>query len=269
MIFRENLPIPEYDNNILPGCSYPRTDAEDKVLGRGIFTDDMFLEGMVYGSALRSEYPRARIISIDKKEALRHPDTAGILTAEDIPGMNKTGHLVKDWDVLIAAGDTARYAGDAIALVVSRKKDSLGEIKNLIKVEYEVLSPVSSPSEALKKDAPLLHEGGNILDVETLVRGDNVDEIFKKSPHVVRNIFTTPFTEHAFMETECAVAAPENDGVVVYTGSQSIYDEQREIAPVLGVEKDKVRCISNLVGGARRQRGYECSAPCCSHCLCA
>ena len=249
-IIRENLEIPEHDYPCFLDSAYPRIDAEIKTLGKGIFTDDMFIEGMVYASAVRSEYPRARILDIDISEALKHPDTAGILTAEDIPGINKTGHLVKDWDVLIRKGDVTRYVGDAVVLAASRKKESLEEIKNLIKIKYEVLTPVTSPHDSLKEGAPLIHKNGNILDVETLVRGEDTEEIFKRSAHVVQKHYSLPFTDHAFMETECAAAVPDKDGVIVYTGSQSIYDEQREIAPVLGIDKEKVRCITNLVGGA-------------------
>ena len=210
----------------------------------------MHIDGMVYGSAVRSEYPRARIIRIDIEDALKHPDAAGIITAADIPGINKTGHIIKDWDVLIPEGEVTRYIGDAIVLVASRKKESLDEIKKLVRIEYQELTPMRSPEESLKEDAPLIHEGGNILDIETLVRGEDVEDVFRKSAYVVREKYSTPFTDHAFMETECAVAMPDGEGVAVYSGSQSIYDEQREIAPVLGIDKKNVRCIANLVGGA-------------------
>ena len=247
---REEKKIPQEKYSGFLDSDYPRTDADIKTLGTGVYTDDMHLENMVFGSALRSKYPRARILDIDISEALKHPDTIGILTADDIPGLNKTGHLVKDWDVLIAKGDITRYAGDAVVLVASKTKESLDGIKKLVAVKYEELSPLTSPGESLKEEAPKIHKKGNILSVETLKRGEDVEEIFKKSAYVVNKRFTTPFTDHAFMETECAVAVPEENGVTVYTGSQSIYDERREIAPVLGIGIENVRCISNLVGGA-------------------
>jgi selenium-dependent xanthine dehydrogenase len=247
---REKREIPQENYTGYLDSDYPRIDADIKTLGKGIYTDDMYLDGMVYGSALRSEYPRAKILDIDLSEALKHPDTIGILTADDIPGINKTGHLVKDWDVLIAKGDITRYAGDAVVLVVSKTKESLNEIKNLVTVKYEELTPLTSPGESLKPGAPNIHEKGNILSIETLKRGEDVEEVFKKSAYVVNKRYSTPFTDHAFLETECAVAIPEENGVTVYTGSQSIYDEKREIAPVLGIDENNVRCISNLVGGA-------------------
>ncbi len=253
-LIREDIEIPASaspeDNSFIPGSDYQRIDADSKTLGEGIYSDDMFLEGMVYGSAVRSDYPRAKITDIDITEALKHPDTAGILTADDIPGMNKTGHLVKDWDVLIAKGEITRYMGDAVALVASKRKESLEDIKKLVKIKYEVLEPMASPADSLKENAPPIHKGGNILDIETLVRGEDVEKVFERSAYLVHEKYSLPFTDHAFMETECAVSVPDSGGVIVYTGSQSIYDEQREIAPVLGIEKEKVRCITNLVGGA-------------------
>ena len=73
------------------------------------------MDGMIYAKALRSKYPRARVDRVDVSKALEHPACVTALTAKDVP-FNKTGHLVPDWDVLIAEGDITRYVGDAIAL---------------------------------------------------------------------------------------------------------------------------------------------------------
>ena len=103
--------------------------------------------------------------------------------------------------------------------------------------------------EALKDDAPHLHEGGNVLSAEHIKRGD-VDAAIKKAKHVITRTYTTPYTEHAFMEPECAVALPEGkDGVLVHTSGQSIYDEQHEISHMLQLPPEKVHCHSMLVGG--------------------
>lgn len=78
------------------------------MLGTGLFVDDITLPGMIYAKALRSKYPRARVEKIDLTRALAHPDVVRILTAKDVP-FNKTGHIIQDWDVLIAEGDCTRY----------------------------------------------------------------------------------------------------------------------------------------------------------------
>ncbi len=230
------------------GERIPRIDAKDKILGIAQFVDDMKINDMIYGSALRSIYPRARVLSIDIDEALKHPDVVAIITAKDIPGNRFIGHIVKDWPALIAIGEETRYLGDSVALVAAKNKQSLTEIKNLIKVTYEELKPISSPAMAMKASSPKIHESGNILKVERVKRG-NVEEAFKNSKYVLTNHYSLPFTEHAFLEPESALALPDGEGITVYTGSQGIYDEQREISELLGLPKHLVRTISKYVGG--------------------
>ena len=81
-----------------------RVDASAKALGEAKYADDFYMDGMVYGSALRSEYPRAEILSIDKSEAESMDGVLCVMTAEDIPGTQKVGHLKRDWDVIVPVG---------------------------------------------------------------------------------------------------------------------------------------------------------------------
>lgn len=249
--FRENKEVPQHEDNAkIPGDLF-RPTAYEKTLGKGEYVDDMVLPDMVYASAVRSKYPRAVVEHIDINKAMQHPDTIKVITAKDIPGSNKAGHLVKDWDVLIAQGNTTRYIGDAIVLVVALKEESLEEIKNLVKIDYTVLKPVTCPQEALAKDAPLLHEGGNVLRHDRVKRGEDIDYVFEKSKYVVRHVYETPFTEHAYMEPECAVCRfNEDESLTLYTSDQNIFDDQREVTHVLGMGADKVHVVSKLVGGA-------------------
>lgn len=245
--FRENLDIPTENTDAHLSRRFRRVDAVDKALGKGIYVDDIVMDDIVYAKALRSLYPRAIVQKIDISEAIKHSDTVKILLASDIPE-NKIGHIQHDWDVLIPEGGTTRYIGDALALVASQRLETLDEIVKLITVDYEVLEPVTTTEHAMAPDAPKVHSKGNILTVERLKRGD-ADAAIARSAHVVTKKYSTPFTEHAFMEPECAVALPEDDGLLVYTASQSVYDEQREIARMLNLPKEKVHCQSKLVGG--------------------
>lgn len=240
-IVEKTVEIPAVDKR------YRRVDAEEKALGTGVYANDLSFPRMAYGKALRSLHPRARILSIDATLAKKHPSCIAVYTADDVPE-NLLGHLVLDWPVMIPVGGITAYIGDAIALVVSEKEEALADILSLIHVEYEVLQPVLSTQEALEPNAPLVHETGNVLDTEHIIRGD-ADKVLATCAHVVRQVFHTPYTEHAFMEPECAVALPENDGVLVYTSGQSIYDEQREISRMLCLPTEKVHCHSMLVGG--------------------
>ncbi|MDR2571803.1 MAG: selenium-dependent xanthine dehydrogenase, partial [Oscillospiraceae bacterium] len=205
--------------------------------------------------ALRSKYPRARILSINTSKAAAHNDCIKVITASDVPGNIKCGHLTKDWDALISVNSITRYIGDTIAIVVTETIESLDEVLSLIEVKYEVLKPMTSPEMSLAEGAPLIHDSGNILSVEQLKRGD-ANRAIKEAKYVVTNHYSMPFTEHAFMEPECAIAVPvdspiksEADGLILYTGSQSIYDEQREISGLLGISPDKIQVKSMLIGG--------------------
>lgn len=247
-ILREDLDIPEIKEAGRIGEKIFRLDAEAKTLGEAKYTDDLRFSNMVYGGALRTQHPRAKVLAINLEKAKQHPEFIAVYTAEDIKGQRNVGHLVKDWDTLIAVGEETRYIGDSVALAVAKTQKGLKEVLNLIEVSYDVLKPVTSPEEALKEGAPAIHPGGNLLKEEVLKRG-NVDEAIKNSKHVVTHHYSTPFTEHAFLEPECAVAMPEGEGVLVYTGSQSIYDEQKEIAELLGIEKELVHVKGMYVGG--------------------
>jgi len=246
--FRENKPVPTAPDDGLLGHALHRVDVAGKVLGTGMFTDDIVLPDMIFAKALRSKYPRARVLSINTSKAEIHTDVVRILTAKEVP-FNKTGHLVPDWDVMIAVGDVTRYIGDAVALVATHHRETLDEVLALIEVEYEELTPVLTAEQGMAEGAPLLHEKGNLLSKQQLKRGD-VDKAIAEAAYVVTQHYSTPQTDHAFMEPECAIAKPDGDGgIVMYTGSQSVYDEQREIARMLNIPKEKVRSISSLVGG--------------------
>ncbi len=247
--FREDIEIEEQVDSALIKEEVIRPDAIEKTLAKSVYVDDIDMDGMVYAKGVRSKYPRAKVLDIDISEAEKHPDCVKVILAEDIPGKNKCGHIIKDWDVLIAKGTTTRYVGDSVALVVGKKKETLSEICELVAVDYKKLTPVENPHQALADNAPEIHVGGNVLSIQHLKRGENVDKVIKRSKYVVRKKYSTPFTEHAFMETECAVGYMDGDNVCLYTASQNIYDEQKEIAPVLGIDKDKIVIKSLTVGG--------------------
>lgn len=247
-IFRQGKLNLDLEINGSIGKSMTRIDAMDKILGIAIYVDDMKVDGLVYGSALRAKYPRALVKKINIDKALNHPNVITILTAKDIPGNRYIGHISKDWPALIAVGEETRYVGDAIALVAAKSKKALKEILEIIEVEYEELTPLAKPQMAMRYDASRIHPEGNIYRSERVRRG-NVEDALKNSKYVVTNTYSTPFTEHAFLEPESALAMPDGDGVLVYTGSQGVYDEQREISELLGIPKEKVRCISKYVGG--------------------
>ena len=246
--FREKKEIPPQPETLHMDERAKRIDAAEKVNGTGLFTDDITLPGMLYARPVFSKYPRARIDGVDVSKALLHPDCVEVLTKEDVP-CNKIGHIKQDWDVMMGVGDITRYVGNVLALVVTNRKESLEEICALVEVEYTELEPVTNPFDALRGDAPLIHPDGNVMSRANLVRG-NADEAIKNSKYVVTRKYKTSWQEHGFMEPECSVAVPEGeDGLLIYTGCQSIYDVQRECSQMLELPAEKVHCRAALVGG--------------------
>ena len=240
--------LPEQSRSWALGARVHRIDTAEKVRGEGLYPDDIYMDGMLYASAVRSAHPRAIVRAIHTEEAKSLPGVAGVFTAADIPGQNKVGHLVKDWDTMIPVGGATHYLGDAICLVVAESQEVLEKAKRMVQVEYEVLRPVRSPQEAMAHDAPLVHPSGNLLAHKHIQRG-NAALAIARSKHVLTRRFTTPCTEHAFLEPECAVAYPDGDGVMILSSDQSAYDTQHETAPMLGLPPEKVKVKNMLVGG--------------------
>jgi selenium-dependent xanthine dehydrogenase len=231
------------------GTSLQRLDAKEKVLGTGQYVDDMYVDQMLHAAVLRTKYPRAVIKAINTSEARVYPGVEAVLTADDIPGVNEHGHIFHDWPTLVAVGQETRYIGDAVALVAAKTKKQAREALALIKVEYEELEPIISPAQALADQAPKIHEKGNLLS-KTVIKRGNVQEALAQAAYVVTQHYSTPPTEHAYMEPESALAIPQEDGgITVYVGDQSVYDDQHGIMGILGLPAEKVRVISKLVGG--------------------
>lgn len=229
------------------GSNAFRIDVRDKVLGIGEYVDDVELENMLHVSAVRTKYPRARILDIDVSEALALEGVVAIYTSEDVPN-NKVGHIQQDWDVMIPKGEVTRFVGDALCLVVAESEEILKKAKTLVKVEYEVLEPVRNIDEAKAENAPKIHPNGNLCQSRHVKRGD-AKEAIANSKYTITETFDTPFTEHAFLEPECAIALPYKDGVKIYSTDQSVFDTRKEVAIMFGWDPSKIVVENKLVGG--------------------
>jgi aldehyde oxidoreductase len=247
MANRQDLEILPRAQNIL---SNPQLKAEyiKKVTGTCYFADDVVKEGMLYGKILWAAHPHARILKIDTSEAEAMEGVALVLTAEDIPGKNQAGLIIRDQPAI--AQEKSLYIGDSLASVFAETPEIADRAREKIKVEYEILPGIYSPQEAAKSDAPLLHEDGNLLRHAAIVRGD-VDKAFLECEVVLENTYTTPFIEHAFMEPESGVAYPDGDGgVVLEIGSQTIFDDRTQLSEILGLPEEKIRVIQIAQGGS-------------------
>ncbi len=249
-LFRENTEVPQTELPGSVGDSIRRIEAVDKTLGKAMYADDIHLPGMLLGSAVRSAYPRAKLLSLDTSAAKAVPGVAAVFTADDVPGAKKIGHLVQDYDVMIPVGGITHFLGDAIALVVAENAAALEAGKAAVKAEYEPLCPILSSEDARKDGFELVHldRKDNLLSFQFVKRGD-VDLAIQNSAHVVTNHYSVPFTDHAFLEPECAVAETEGDGVHVFSGDQGVYQTRKECAALLGLSPEQVRVTAMMIGG--------------------
>lgn len=248
-ILRGDMAINNTESEAKVGARADRIDAEEKILGTGIYADDIEMEGMLYGSCVRTKYSRAKFIDIDYSEALELDGVVGVLTAEDVPN-NKVGHIQQDWDVFIEKGSETRSLGDALCFVVAESTEILEEAKKLVKVELEELKPVTSIAEAMKEDAPKIHPSGNLCQQRHVSRG-NAKKALEECKYVVKETYITPFSEHAFLEPECCVAMPYKDGIKVFSSDQSVYDTRKELAIMFNWQDtpEKIVVENALVGG--------------------
>jgi xanthine dehydrogenase molybdenum-binding subunit len=289
---RRGEPMPEAspaDRSGRVGTDLPRYTGHDAVLGDRKFIDDMMLPGMLYGAVRLADYPRAKVLSIDPRRALALEGVHRIVTAADVPGNRYVGLIENDWPVFVAIGEETRCTGDIIAGIVADTQRLARKAAELIDIKYEVLEPVTDPTEALKPDAPLVHpkRGTNLLSKSTLKRGD-VEEGFRRAAHIIEDTYYTQRIEHLFLEPEACIAIPtvrgteygvpgtessgrttihnpqseirspesprgeelEIESLYVYTQGQGVFDDQRQIAAVLGVERKRVETELVSNGGA-------------------
>ena len=231
------------------GHVVPRPDAVAKVTGAARFTDDYVFPGMLHGRVLRAGVPHAILKRLDVSKAQALPGVHAVLTAADVPGRNVHGLVIFDWPVLIGVGEKVRTVGDAVAIVAADTRAIASAALALMEAEYELLPVVADPQAALAPDAPRVHEGGNLLKHIYLSKGDVVQG-FAESEVIFEDTYTTPAYDHAFLEPECSIARPTEDGrLEVYVGSQIAYSDRSQVAASLGVPQEQVRVIGTLVGG--------------------
>ncbi len=250
-IFRNDAKI-RNDSLWKVGSSVIKADAVSKAMGKAVYPDDIYIEGMLHAVALRSAHPSAKVLNIDVSNAEKAKGVEAVYTASDVPGTIMVGHLKRDWPAFIGEGEVTNYLGDVIAIVAADTYDNAKSASALIKVEYEVLPPIATLEDASAQDARKVHADnpqGNLLGFVCVDRGD-VDEALSKADFILKEHYSTPITEHAFLEPEAAVAVPlDNGGVRIYSSDQGVYDTRRETAPFLGIPEEMVEVENCCVGG--------------------
>lgn len=239
----EEIPLPTGNGKV--GTRHPRYDARRAVLGQRPYVADMKLDGMLYGALKFSDHPRAKVLTIDTNAAAAIPGVIRIFTAADVPGDKVIGLIKQDWPLMIGEDEETHYIGDVLAQVVAENEQVAREAIAAIQVTYEVLQPVVDCHEALEEDSPLVHPSGNILSSTEIKRGD-ADAALADSAFVAEGVYQTQTIEHGFMEPECCVARPLDAdnaavGVEIFSQGQGIYEDQKQIAKLLGLPMEKIR----------------------------
>ena len=239
----EEIPQPTGNGKI--GTRHPRYDAKRAVLGQRPYVADMKLDGMLYGALKFSDHPRANVLKIDTSAAAAMPGVIRIFTAKDVPGDKTIGLIKQDWPLMIGEGEVTHYIGDVLAGVVAESEALARLAVEAIIVDYEVLTPVVDCHAALQADSPQVHPWGNVLSHMEIKRGD-ADAAFANAAYVATGVYQTQTIEHGFMEPECCIARPlvagePGAGVEVFSQGQGIYEDQKQIAKLLGMGLDKVR----------------------------
>jgi len=230
------------------GVDHPKYDAYNTALGIRNFTDDIFLEGMLYSALKFSDHPKAKVLKIDTLAAEKATGVVRVFTAKDIPGEKIVGLIYKDWHVMIEEGVTTHYIGDIIAGVVADTEENARKAAALIKVKYEVHEPVTDVFKAIE-GARVHPEKPNHFNTCQFTIG-NCDEALKNSKYVSRGHYETQRIEHAFLEKEAAVARPDGKGgLELFSQSQGVYEDRRQVAMILALPEEKVRVTLVPNGG--------------------
>src|SRR5256712_7584756 len=239
------------------GQSLPRLGGFEQSLGEKPFVDDMRVPGMLHGAMVLTEHPRAKILKIHTEAAAAMPGVVRIFTAADVPGSRATGLNDPDQPVLVAEGELTCCVADFLAMVVADTQFHARQAAAEVKVDYEVLEPLTDPFKALEPDASLVHSPdtfaprpSNVLQpITAFSRGDLVAAL-ATSAHVIEATFQTQPSEIAFLEPEACLVVPQGSGVRVHTDSQgSVYDHA-QIAKILNLDPKDVEIVLAPSGGA-------------------
>ena len=245
------------------GQSVGRAEGPEKVTGAAKYPADVNLPGTLVGKCLRSPYPYARIKSVDPdsvEAARKVPGVHAVLTGFDIPE-RLVGRMIRDLPVL--ARDVVRFVGQKVAAVAADDADIAEEALNLIEVEYEELTPVLDPEDALSPDAPVLHpqfmsyigipdypqEHPNLVGHSTWKKGD-VARGLAEADYVFEHTFRTQHQHQAYMEPHASVVYLDEEGrVQVWINSKMPFPVRQQLSEGIDVLQENIRVNPSFIGG--------------------
>ncbi len=242
------------------GKSIERIDASQKVTGRLRYTDDLHLPGMLFTALVKSPHAHAKIDRIDTRAARRQSGVVGIFTGDDFDCL--IGLYLGDRPPL--ARGKVRHFGEPVAAVVAHSLREAKYAAHKISVSYTALPIIDNPQNALKKDAPILHENmeayahidailpepGTNVGHRTKIRKGDIQSGFKNASAVVQETFSFPPGDHVFMEDRIAIVEIESDDQVrVHSATQSPFGVQTLLSSFFNIPPGKITVTALPVGG--------------------
>jgi len=229
------------------GQSIPKIGVNERLRGEPIFSADLDFDDALVLKVLRSDKAHARIVDINYGQALEIEGVVRVFTEADIPGQNLIGIINKD-QPLLAVGKV-RAIGEPIALVAAESENAAQKALDCIEVTYEDLPAVFTPEDALKADAPKIHDKGNLLFTRKVKKGD-VHQAFKDCAVSVEKTYCTSRIEHCYLEPDAGAGYVDEDGtLVIFASTQNPHYDHKEVAGLLGVEDERVRIVQAATGG--------------------
>lgn len=231
--------------------SKPRIDGVDKVTGRAHYAADLKFVDMVYGGCLHSAtHAHALVKKIDTGKARAIPGVLAVVTAADMPKPKSCAGNAP----YMYLTDHVRYVGDVVAIVCAETRALVKEALGAIEVEYEDLPGVYTIRDAMKPEAPVVHENfpGNVFtDSLFHIRKGDVEQGFAEADYVIEREYETQYIEHSYIEPEAVVCVQNpTDGVMtVHSASQNPFFTRRYVADILGVGMNEVRVFQETLGG--------------------
>jgi CO/xanthine dehydrogenase Mo-binding subunit len=246
-----------------------RPDGVDKVIGRATFGADMTMPGMLWGRIKRSPHAHARIVSINTDKAKALPGVKAVMTSADFADIPSEEAFVgegpmnfRDLSYNCMARGKVLYDGHAVAAVAATTPAIAEEALDLIEVQYEVLPYVIDVEDAMKPDAPVLHDDlftqgvdpkpakpSNIAKRITFAKGDMATG-WKEAEVTIERRYTSQPVHQAYIEPHaCVVSVGADDQCTIFSSSQGQFMVRAYCAKLLGIDIANIRAIPAEIGG--------------------
>jgi carbon-monoxide dehydrogenase large subunit len=245
------------------GQSLPRLDGNETVTGSATYAVDVLLPGTLHAKLFRSFLPHAKIRRLDVSRARAVRGVAAVLTAADVP-RKRFGFTVQDEELL--ASEKVRYAGDVIAAVAAENEASAEAALSAIECDYDELPAALTADDALKENAPLVHDnldsyrlndllarswhpiaGTNIAHQAVYAKGD-VDRGFAEADEIFEDVFRAQQVQHCSLEPHAVVASWDGQRLTLWTSTQKVFLVRSGLADLFDLPENKIRVIGSKIG---------------------